>query len=146
MKIREIANAQEQIGLLKIIMDKTWEALAAQARQQSQQGATAKPPVAKARTPKATQAPHPKKLPTPHQPSQPKPKYPKPAYTQNLIAPNKPRPANKALLNQRLQIQNQLTAPKDGYLGRNVSTAEKNGYGDERHSENGINVQKNLPR
>ena len=37
MRISEIANAEEQIGLLKIIMDKTWEALATQQRQQAQQ-------------------------------------------------------------------------------------------------------------
>ena len=27
MRISEIANAEEQVGLLKIIMDKTWEAI-----------------------------------------------------------------------------------------------------------------------
>ncbi len=37
MRISEIANAEEQIGLLKIIIDKTWEALATQQRQQAQQ-------------------------------------------------------------------------------------------------------------
>ena len=71
MRISEIANAEEQIGLLKIIMDKTWEALATQQRQQAQQAqqkAASKPRAVKPASPKAPYAPPPPKLPSPHKP------------------------------------------------------------------------------
>jgi hypothetical protein len=70
MRISEIANAEEQVGLLKIIMDKTWEAITTQQRQQAQQAqqkAASKPRAVKPRNPKAPYAPPPK-LPSPHKP------------------------------------------------------------------------------
>ena len=60
MRLFEIASAEEQMALLKLIMDKTWEALTTQQRQQAQQKATAKPKQAKPRNPKAPYAPPPK--------------------------------------------------------------------------------------
>lgn len=39
MRLYEIASAEEQMALLKLIMDNTWQALVTQARQQAQQTA-----------------------------------------------------------------------------------------------------------
>ena len=60
MRLFEIASADEQMALLKLIMDKTWEALAIQQRQQAQQKTAAKPRQAKPRTPKVPYALPPK--------------------------------------------------------------------------------------
>ena len=65
MRLFEIASAEEQMALLKLIMDKTWEALTTQQHQQAQQKAAAKPKQAKPRIPKAPYAPPPPKPPKP---------------------------------------------------------------------------------
>jgi outer membrane biosynthesis protein TonB len=69
MKIKEITNPEEQLGLLRVIIDNTWSAIKQQADTQARHQAaqpTAKP---KAKTPKAPKpAPYaavPKQLPKP---------------------------------------------------------------------------------
>ena len=42
--------------------------------------------------------------------------------------------------------QNAFNVPKDGYFGKNIGATEKDGYGDDRHSKNGIASLKKLPR
>ena len=42
MRIMEIANAEEQLALLRLIMDKTWDAVAVQAEQQKRADAERK--------------------------------------------------------------------------------------------------------
>ncbi|QWD88900.1 hypothetical protein GQ367_08495 [Polynucleobacter sp. MWH-CaK5] len=54
MRLYEIASAEEQMALLKLIMDNTWQALVTQARQQAQQ--TAKKRAAKPATTTARKA------------------------------------------------------------------------------------------
>ena len=135
MRIKEIANAEEQVGLLKLIMDKTWEALATQARQQSQQKASTKPPATKVRTPKATHVPQPKKLPAPPNPQQQK----QPPLQQKPIAP-RAQPAAQAKVaqaNKALPIP--LKPPndsKDVFLPQRVAPLEKEKEGNDAHSKN----------
>ncbi len=73
MRIHEIASAEEQMALLKLIMDKTWEALTAQKRQQASQSRANVIPKPKTPTKpkvmKGPYAPPPKPLPKPQQKS-----------------------------------------------------------------------------
>ena len=71
MRINEIADAQEQLALLRLIIDNTWTAIKQQADLQARQQA-AKPPITKPKAPKQAI-----RIPTP-----PKPKpLPKPTVT-----------------------------------------------------------------
>ncbi len=163
MRIMEIANAEEQVALLKLIMDKTWEAVAQQAAQQKQAEAQRKAQSkSKPRSRKSVKLPH---VPVPPLPKKPKPnlsKQPTPtAKTPNphALAPIKPLPYSHPQPNPKLSptalsnpnttqapAQNASTAPKDGYFGKNIGTTEKDGYGDDRHSKNGIATLKKMPR
>lgn len=100
MRIHEIASAEEQMALLKLIMDKTWEALTAQQRQQASQAqAKAIPKPNTSAKPKVTKAPYatpPKPLPKPKQKSiaktAPQNTPPTlPAQTSSAIKPMPPR-------------------------------------------------------
>ncbi len=163
MRIKEIANAEEQVGLLKLIMDKTWDAIAQQAAEQkhaeAQRKAQAKTNPAKRKAVKAPYAPPspPLKKPKPMLSKQPTPKAK--ATNPNALQPIKPLPYSHPQANPQLKhppnanpntIQapatNVSTAPKDGYLGRNIGALEKDEYGDDRHSKNGIASLKKLPR
>ncbi len=163
MRIMEIANAEEQVALLKLIMDKTWEAVAQQAAQQKQAEAQRKAQAkSKPRSRKSVKLPH---VPVPPLPKKPKPnlsKQPTPtAKTPNphALAPIKPLPYSHPQPSPKLSptalsnpnttqapAQNASTAPKDGYFGKNIGTTEKDGYGDDRHSKNGIATLKKMPR
>ncbi|MBT8606387.1 hypothetical protein G6677_07930 [Polynucleobacter paneuropaeus] len=83
MKIKEVTNPEEQLGLLRVIIDNTWSAIKQQADTQARQRAAkpvkTKPKVVK--TPKKPPyAPQPKPLPKPPQQlAQPKQVAPKPA-------------------------------------------------------------------
>lgn len=85
MRIDEIANAQEQLELLRLIIDNTWGAIKQQADSQARQQAT-KPRTSKPKVPR--QAIH---IPTP----------PKPKLMQ------KPTPTQQQAKHQQLQ-QNQM--------------------------------------
>ena len=142
MRLYEFTNAQEQLGLLRIIIDNTWTAIAQQAKQQkeaeAQRKAQTKATPRKAKGSKRMSV----RTPTPHTQQA----YPKPTPTQNPIAPRKPLPTPTTNSTQPIPPLNLATAPKDGYLGRNVSATEMNGRGDDGHSENGIATLKKLPR
>ena len=163
MRIKEIANAEEQVGLLKLIMDKTWDAIAQQAAEQkhaeAQRKAQAKSKPAKRKAVKAPYSPPlpPLKKPKPNLSKQPT-HTPKPT-TPNALQPIKPLPYSQPQANLKLNptalanpntvqapAKNASTAPKDGYLGRNIGALEKDEYGDDRHSKNGIATLKKLPR
>ena len=155
MRIMEIANAEEQVALLKLIIDKTWEAVAQQVAQQKQAEAQSKAQTkSKPRSRKSFKLPH---VPVPRPPKMPKPnlsKQPTPtAKTPNphALAPIKPLPYSHPQPNPKLNptafanpntaqapAQIASTAPKDGYLGKNIGAIGKDGYGDDRHSKNGI--------
>ena len=68
MRINEIADAQEQLALLRLIIDNTWTAIKQQADLQARQQA-AKPPITKPKAPKQAiripTPPKPKPLPNP---------------------------------------------------------------------------------
>ena len=163
MRIMEIANAEEQVALLKLIMDKTWEAVAQQAAQQKQAEAQRKAQAkSKPRSRKSVKPPHVPVLPPPKKPKPNLSKQPTPtAKTPNphALAPIKPLPYSHPQPNPKLSptalsnpnttqapAQNASIAPKDGYFGKNIGTTEKDGYGDERHSKNGIATLKKMPR
>lgn len=130
MRISEIANAEEQVGLLKIIMDKTWEAIATQQRQQAaqaQQKATPKPKQAKPRSPKAPYAPPPPKLAKP--PVAPQVKQPTPMQQQ--VKPQ----AKVATLNKSIQAPQKASSDsKDGFLQQISSEIKKGFDSKDRHS------------
>ena len=122
MRLYEFTNAEEQLGLLRVIIDNTWTAIAQQAKQQkaaeAQRKAKAIPRKAKGgirmgkRVATPYQAP-PKKLPTP----QVQQANPKPTPIQTAIASHKPLPTAATNISQPLLPTNQATTPKDGYLG-----------------------------
>ena len=77
MRIVEFASAQEQMALLKLIFDKTWETLGAQAKQQAQAKANqqrAAKPTTKRKGLRGAATPIPKP---------PAPKTPTPSKTSN---------------------------------------------------------------
>ena len=83
MKIKEVTNPEEQLGLLRVIIDNTWSAIKQQAdteaRQRAAKAVKTKPKVVKAPK-KPPYAPQPKPLPKPPQQlAQPKQVAPKPA-------------------------------------------------------------------
>ena len=134
MRISEIANAEEQVGLLKIIMDKTWEAIASQQRQkvqQAQQKAASKPRAVKPRNPKAPYAPPPPKLPSPHksvvQAKAPHIQKPLPAHTTQQ--------ARVATLDKSLPtLQKASNDSKDGFLQQRSTPVEKLDGKEDRYS------------
>ena len=101
MKVKEVTNPEEQLGLLRVIIDNTWGAIKQQADAHARQKAsqpTAKP---KAKSPKLPkQAPH---VPKPQPLSKPKALY-----------PAKPQPVMKSTIGRAVYKQPQLNigAPK----------------------------------
>ncbi len=163
MRISEITDAQGQLELLRTVIDNTWTAIAQQAEQEKRAEAERKAQAKlKPRGKKATKAPYappptPLKKPNPTLSKQPAPN----AKTANphALAPIKPLPYSHPQPNPKLNptaianpntvqapAQNASTAPKDGYFGKNIGALEKDGYGDDRHSKNGIATLKKLPR
>jgi hypothetical protein len=170
MRLYEFADAESQLGLLRIIIDNTWSAIAQQAEQERRAEAERKaqaklkprskksskvtsiripippPPLAKKpQTPLANQPPSPLIKPNPND--------------LNAINPNsssnsqlKHQPTNTAInpkLASTLQPIPAATTPikhqngvKDRYLGKNIGTTEKDAYVDDRHSKNGITTLK----
>ena len=166
MRIMEIANAEEQLALLRLIMDKTWDAVAVQAEQQKRADTERK---AQAKLKPRNHKP----VSIPKAPSPPPLKKTKPPLTKQptptLSAPNpnkantitpvrstvKPIPTIQSQANPQLsplpnsastQVQNTLNVPKDGYLDKNIDVIKKDERGDDRHSKNGIRTLKKMPR
>jgi len=109
MKIKEVTNPEEQLGLLRVIIDNTWSAIKQQADAHARQKATQPTPKPKAKTLKA-----PKPAPYAAMPKQlPKPKalYPsnsqhKPQSTSNPVNKQSHKPAQSNMGAQRLPINN----------------------------------------
>ena len=122
MRLYEFTNAEEQLGLLRVIIDNTWTAISQQAKQQKdaeeQRKVQAK---AMPRKDKGGRRMG-KRVPTPHQPPPKKPPTPqvqqatpKPTPIQTAVAQRKPLPTPTTNITQPIPPSNQATAPKDGY-------------------------------
>ena len=165
MRISEITDAQGQLELLRTVIDNTWTAIAQQAEQERRAEAERKAQAKlKPRSHKAVKAPY---ASPPPPLKKPKPLTAnKPTLNSTLANPNadntikpirstvKPMPSlppSHTQANPQLnpnttqhpntvqaQATNVSTAPKDGYLGKNIASTNKHGYGDDRHSKNGI--------
>lgn len=170
MRLYEFANAEEQLALLRTIIDNTWTAVAHQAAEQQRAEAERKA--------QAMLKPRGKKhgkggkvhIPSPPPPSPKKPNAN--AKPQVSSASNQPTQANP---NAVAQYSNAFTKPnpqpqstavnpkpitmpypkatptasikqsfgvKTGVFGRNIAATEKDVDGDERHSKNGIAILK----
>ena len=145
MRIVEFASAQEQMALLKLIFDKTWEALGVQAKQQAEARATQQrkaKPISKNKSLRRASASIPK-APTPSKTNHtlkpalanPQQKYPTPQPTQTLRQPN---PQLKPIAPQpALPIaSNPSTDAKPAEYGEKHAAIKKYGEGDDRHSKN----------
>jgi hypothetical protein len=101
MKVKEVTNPEEQLGLLRVIIDNTWSAIKQQADAQARQKASQPASKPKVKTSKPVkQAPY---------ASKPKPlPKPKPLY------PAKPQPVMKSTIGKAVYKQPQVNigAPK----------------------------------
>lgn len=96
MRMYEIANAEDQLGLLRIIMNNTWSAISQQASTQAKQKAAEvskpKAKASKAPKPKAVKVPQiPMPSPTPQQTRPVQPAVTKSISQPKTIAPSKPK-------------------------------------------------------
>jgi hypothetical protein len=104
MRIVEFTSAQEQMALLKLIFDKTWETLGTQAKQQAQAKASQQrttKPTAKRKGLKRVGAPVPKPL---------APKVPAPSITKHTPQPTQASPQQKYRNSQPAQLLRQPSA------------------------------------
>ncbi len=170
MRLYEFANAEEQLALLRTIIDNTWTAIAQQAAEQQRAEAERK---AQAKLkPRGKKRGKGGKV---HIPSPPPPPPKKPNANTNPQVPtasNQPVQANPNAVEQhpaaypKPNPQHQSTAVnpkptttpypkatpinsikpsfgvKTGVFGRNIAATEKDVDGDDRHSKNGIAVLK----
>ena len=156
MRIDEIASAEEQMALWKLINDNVWQAIETQRLQQAQV-AQAKAAKAKLKPRKGRKAgrgklsiPMPPPLPSPKAPQAKKPEAsanPKQVKPQNLQPP-----AQVQHFAQRQQLAlpqttaasiapaNSFRAPKDGVLAQKLVQKNSPPNGDDRHSKNGYPV------
>jgi hypothetical protein len=125
MRLFEIASAEEQMALLRLIMDKTWEALTTQQRQQAQQTqqkAASKPRAVKPRKSKTPYAPPPPKLPSPNKPVA----QVKAPHTQKQLPAHTSQQARVATLGKSLPtLQKASNDSKDGFLQQRSTPVEK---------------------
>ncbi len=103
MKIKEVTNPEEQLGLLRVIIDNTWSAIKQQADTQARQKAAQSIPKSKAKSPKA-----PKPAPYAAMPK-PLPK-PRPLYKTNAKTKAQPM-ATQALKFSHKQVTSNNGAP-----------------------------------
>jgi hypothetical protein len=143
MRINEIASAEDQIALFKLITDKVWQALGDQQRADADAQTRAAQPLKT-----KLKLTSPKKL----KPPAARP-VPKPTIRVATLAPHKPQPARiKPVVQQSQNVQSQSTKQKqnsdhdkdskpadfDEFDIQQLKTAR----GDDRHSENGIAILK----
>ena len=111
MRISEIASSEEQLGLLRLIIDNTWTAIKQQADAEARQNATQPKPIKVKSVPKAKPAPMaapPKPLP------KPKPLQPlsaKPEQQQELLAKQLHKRISKFDKLNQPQVPKGSTAP-----------------------------------
>ena len=156
MRIVEIANAEEQLALWKLVNDNVWQAIETQ-RQQQAQAAQAKAAQAKLKPRKGRKGGR-GKISIPMPPPPPSPKVPKAKKPETSPNPQQAKPQNLrpptqgqhfAQRQQLAQPQtaaapiapaNASTAPKDGVLAQKLVQKNSEVHGDERHSKNGFPV------
>ena len=156
MRIVEIANAEEQMALWKLVNDNVWQAIDAQ-RQQQAQAAQAKAAQAKSKPRKGRKGGRGKiSIPMPPPPPSPKaPQAKKPeasANPQQVKPQNLQPPAQGQQIAQRQQLAqphtatapiapaNAATASQDGVFTQKIVQKNSEVYGDDRHSKNGYPV------
>ena len=107
MRLKEFTNAEEQLGLLRIIIDKTWTAIADEAAAQKKQQELDR--IAGKGKPKAKGSAPPRK---PRPPTNNKPGTPsaKPTEIQRAYAQGQQAAATMAQANKQLQVQQQQGA------------------------------------
>ena len=156
MRINEITDAQGQLELLRTVIDNTWTAIAQQAEQEKRAEAERKAKAKlKPRSSKPIKAPYaspppPLKKPQPQSANKPTPNptLANPNADNNINSirsTTKPMPSLHPSLTQAMS-QNASTAPKDGYLDKNIDVVQNNLRGDDRHSKNGIATHKKMLR
>lgn len=174
MRLYEFASAEEQLALLRLIIDNTWSAISQQAEQEKRAKEAKKAKAALkpknkrgGKSAKAMPLPivpapvkKPKPLASPTQPpANPTQLQPQPSPKPSLKT-NNPQPNNLTPVANPQQNTNAKLAPiaptayptkasigsKDAGLVRNNSNLKNNGDGDDRHSKNGIRTLKKLPR
>jgi hypothetical protein len=156
MRIVEIANAEEQMALWKLVNDNVWQAIDAQ-RQQQAQAAQAKAAKAKLKPRKGRKGGM-GKLSTSMPPPPPSPKAPPAKKPEASANPQQAKPQNLQPptqgqhFAQRQQLAqpyaaaahiapaNASTAPKDGVLAQKLVQKNSEVHGDDRHSKNGYPV------
>ena len=153
MRIVEIANAEEQLALWKLVNDNVWQAIDAQ-RQQQAQAAKAKAAQAKLKPRKGRKGGR-GKLSIPMPPSPPSPKAPLAKKPEASANPHQAKPQNLQPpaqgqhFAQRQQLAqphtaaapitpaNASTAPQDGVFAQKLVQKNSEIHGDDRHSKNG---------
>jgi len=156
MRIDEIASAEEQMALWRLINDNVWQAIETQ-RQQQAQAAQAKAAKAKLKPRKGRKAGK-GKLSIPMPPPPPSPKAPHAKKPEASLNPQQAKPQNLQPpaqgqhFAQRQQLAlpqttaasiapaNSFTAPKDGVLAQKLVQKNSEVHGDDRHSKNGYPV------
>ena len=153
MRIVEIANAEEQLALWKLVNDNVWQAIETQ-RQQQAQAAQAKAAQAKLKPRKGRKGgrgkisiPMPPPPPSPKAPPAKKPEAtanPQQAKPQNLQPPTQGQHfvqrqplAQPQKAAAPIAPANAPTAPKDGVLAQKLVQKNSEVHGDDRHSKNG---------
>ena len=156
MRIVEIANAEEQLALWRLVNDNVWQAIETQ-RQQQAQAAQAKAAQAKLKPRKGRKGGR-GKLSIPMPPPPLSPKAPPAKKPEALPNPQQAKPQNLqppaqgqhfAQRQQLAQPQtaaapiapaNASAAPKDGVLAQKLVQKNSEVHGDDRHSKNGFPV------
>ena len=147
MRLYEIANAEEQLGLLRLVLDNTWAAVAQQAEQQKRAAAArklSKPVVPRVRKPVAPRVPTPPK--TPANTAQPGQVSARPAAVikpkSDVLRTVKPKPTVIKPIKPIATVQPTLTpsakpkpvsnkpskpksTPNRSYFGKNIADLEK---------------------
>ena len=137
MRFNEFSNAQDQLALVKLILDNTWAALAQQAEQQKRAKALAN-------SPKRS-----KRLAKPKIPAPPKPKPAKPIAKPALkVEPQRPQHFNTALPKATATAapQNTSNVAFDAFSTKNDLPKKSVDRTDDRYSLNGDTNLKKLLR
>lgn len=170
MRLYEFANAQEQLALLRTIIDNTWTAIAQQAAEQQraevQRKAQAKLKPRGKKRGKGGKVHIPSPPPPPHKKpnANTKPQVPSASNQSTQANPNavaqyptaypKPnsQPQSTAVNSKPTTMPYPKATPinsvkpsfgvKTGVFDKNIATIEKDVEGDGRHSKNGIAIQK----
>jgi len=153
MRIVEIASAEEQLALWKLVNDNIWQAIETQ-RQQQAQAAQVKAAQAKLKPRKGRKGSR-GKLSIPMPPPPPSPKAPQAKKPEASANPQQTKPQNLQPPTQGQQIAqrqplaqphaaaapiapaNASTAPQDGVFAQKLVQKNSEVHGDDRHSKNG---------